>query len=103
MPSTITKIGPACFSGCTELFNNDYSNISSNDFYMDTFFENITEIGASAFVNSGIKDVILGNNITVLGHRAFASLYYDQERSIELTGTKLNKTTSGIELFADNY
>ena len=99
MPSTITKISNYCFSNCRSLFSNDYSNPDSTLYYMDLFFKNIVSIGQNGFVNGGIQNADLGNNLKTLGSKAFGSLSGSGNKTIKIHSTQLDFENCGTNIF----
>ena len=100
IPSSITTIGDNAFNGCglddiyiydvEAWLNISFGNIESypnrsgtlhfidengNDIKDITFSKNITQIGTYSFCNSTIVSILLTDNITDIGYRAFANCY----------------------------
>jgi len=83
-PASLKTIENAAFSGCTGLKKVTFADGSVLEVIEDSAFsgctefkeiefpESLTEIGASAFSQTGLINVTIGNAVTVLGEGAFA-------------------------------
>ena len=99
MPSTITIISQDCFKGCSNLFNNNYSDLSSTDCYIDTFFNNIEIIQQGAFTNSGLQNVELGRNLVSIGNAAFRTLRGSNDKTVIIHSEVLDFEECGTGIF----
>lgn len=99
MPSTITAISQNCFRGCTNLFYNKYSDLTSTDCYIDTFFNNIEKIDHGAFTNAGLQNVELGKNLVSIGKDAFKTLRGSNDKTIIIHSEVLDFEKCGTGIF----
>ena len=99
MPSTITAISQNCFRGCTNLFYNKYSDLTSTDCYIDTFFNNIESIGEGAFTNAGLQNVELGRNLIFIGNSAFKTLRGSNDKTVIIHSEILDFEECGTGIF----
>ena len=111
MPESVTDIGSYAFSSCGGLFSGDYGKKTSDKYAVEDFFKNIKTIGQFAFVNTSITDLVIGNETTYLGRRAFRSITSPLRGSALKTvqigsqagnGSKLDLTICGTEIFSNN-
>lgn len=96
LPSTLTELGEGAFSSCPRLASVVFSGEGLKEIPVLAFGycsmlvsvklpESVEKIGSEAFRNTGLKEIVIGKNVTTVGSRAFdsctnlATVYVDSE------------------------
>ena len=80
IPNSVTSVGDKAFSGCTGLTSITLNCIEIDSWFRSAFYGctgitsvalNCKEIGSCFSSNKSIKEVVLGDEVTTIGYRAF--------------------------------
>ena len=100
----ITEIGESAFENCEKLSVLEFANSTNRENGVIVFPETLTKIASRAFVNTGMKGIVLGKNIIEIGNTNSAKYNYGafhDNKQLEYVEINAKTIQKGVEAFMD--